>query len=72
MAASSQVMASESINQLAEVNISFIDFIEESIKLLLHSERPFLICSRKNIPPIMVQIDKGSILVAFLSELQGI
>lgn len=72
MTASSQVMASESIAQLAEVNISFIDFIEDSIKLLLRSERPFLICSRKNVPPIVIQIDKGSILVAFLNELQGI
>ena len=69
MAASSQVMTSESIAHLAEVNKSFIDFIEDSIKLLLSSDRPFLICSRKNVPPIVVQIDKGSIWVAFLSEL---
>ena len=72
MAVSSQVMTSESIAQLAEENKSFIDFIEDSIKLLLSSNRPFLICSRKNVPPIVVQIDEGSILVAFLNELQGI
>ena len=67
---SNQVMASESITQLVEANESFMDFIEDSIKLLLRSEKTFLICSKKDIPSIVVQIDDEGIWIAFLSELQ--
>ena len=67
-----QVMASESIADLLEDNTSFMDFIEDSIKLLIRSEKPYLICARKDIPPIVVQVDKGGISVAFLSELQSV
>ena len=70
--ADSQLITSESIAQLLEDNISFMDFIEDSIRLLLRSEKPFLILSRKGVSPIVVQIDEGGIWVAFLSELEGI
>ncbi len=65
----SQLIASEPIAQLLKDNISFMDFVEDSIRLLLRSEKPFLILSRKGVSPIVVQIDEGGICVAFLSEL---
>lgn len=68
---STPLMASESIVQQLEDNRSFMDFIEDSIELLLRSQKSFLICSKKDIPPIVVQIDEGDILIAFLSELHG-
>ena len=68
---SKKVMTSESIAELLEDNKSFKDFIKDSIKLLLNSNKTFLICSKKDIPSIVVQIDEEGISVAFLSELQG-
>ena len=69
---SNQVMASKSIAELLKDNTSILDFIEDSIKLLLSSERPFLICSKEGIPPILFKKDEDGIWIAFLSELQGI
>jgi hypothetical protein len=69
---SSQLMATEPIAELLDDDTSFMYFIEDSIKLLLRSNRPFLICSKKDVPPIVIQIHEGRILVALLSELQGI
>ena len=68
---SKKLMASELLAQLLEDNTSFMDFIEDSIKQLLRSKKPFLICSSKDVPSIVVQIDEVGIWIAFLSELQG-
>jgi len=65
----SRVMVSRSIAELLEDDISLLDFIEDSIKLLLRSKRPFLICTKYNLPPLVVQIDKDGISIAFLIEL---
>jgi len=66
-----QIMTSELIAQLVEDDTSFMDFIEDSIELLLKSERSYIICSKKDLPSIVVQLDEEGISVAFLSELQG-
>ena len=65
------VMTSKLIAQMLEDNISFMDYITDSIKLLLESEGPYLICSKKDMPSIVVQLDEEGVSVAFLSELQG-
>ncbi len=67
-----RVIASESVNKLSEDNMAFMDFIDDTIGLLLRSERSFIICSKEGIPPILVKKDDDSIWVALLSEIQGI
>ena len=66
---SNQVMISKSVKNLLEDNIAFMDFIKDTIELLLRSERPFIICSKEGIPPILFKKDKNGIWIAFLSEL---
>lgn len=69
---SSQVMASESITQLLEDDISFMDFIRDTMELFRRSERPFIICSNNGISPMLFKKDNNGIWIAFLSELQRI
>ena len=45
-----------------------LDFIENGVKLLLRSARPFLVLAGEDFSPVMFRIDKGDIWIAFLSE----
>lgn len=66
---SNQVMASDMVNELAEDNAAFMDFVENTIEMLRRSERSFIICSKEGIPPILFKKDKDGIWVVLLSEL---
>jgi len=65
-------MASNMVNEFAEDNVAFIDFVEDAIEMLLRSEKSFIICSKEGIPPTLFKKDEDGIWVALLSELQGI
>lgn len=62
-------MAGNIVNQFAENTIAFKDFIEDSIEMLLTSDRPFIICSSEAVPPTLFKKDEDGIWVAFISEL---
>jgi len=62
------VMTSRSVTELLGENEAFVDFIRDSIGLLLSFEKPFLVCQRERLPPICLQRDEDGIWVALLSE----
>jgi len=62
-------MVSEFVNRTIDDNITFQEFIEENIKLLLRSGRSFIICSRTDIPPVLLKKDEDGIWVTFINEL---
>jgi len=62
------VMTSRSVTELLGENEAFVDFIRDSIGLLLSFEKPFLVCQRERLPPICLQGDEDGIWVALLSE----
>jgi len=65
-----KVMTSGNITQLMSENEAFVNFIQDSIMLFLSLEKPFLVCSRKGVPPICVQRDEDGVWIALLSELE--
>ena len=64
-----QLIASQTVHELLADSTTFMDFIGDSISVLLRSERQFLICSKEKIPPMLFRKDDDGIRVAFLSEL---
>ncbi len=62
------VMTSRSVTELLGENEAFVDFIQDSIRLLLSFERPFLVCQKEGLPPICLHRDEDGIWVALLSE----
>lgn len=64
----SNVMTSRSVTELLGENEAFVDFIQDSIGLLLSFEKPFLVCQREGLPPICLHRDEDGIWVALLRE----
>jgi hypothetical protein len=62
------VMTSRSVTELLGENEAFVDFIQNSIGLLLSFEKPFLVCQKEGLPPIWLHRDEDGIWVALLSE----
>jgi hypothetical protein len=62
------VMTSRSVTELLGENESFVDFLQDSIRLLLSFEKPFLVCQREGLPLICLHRDEDGIWVALLSE----
>jgi len=62
------VMTSRSVTELLGENEAFVDFIQDSIGLLLSFEKPFLVCQREGLPPICLHRDEDGIWVALLRE----
>ena len=48
-----------------------LDFIENGVKLLLRSSRPFLILAAEDFSPVVFRVDKGAIWIALLNESGG-
>ena len=65
-------MFSESVNRSIEGDKEFLDFVEENLEILLREGRSFVVCSREDIPPILINKDENGIWIAFLSELNGV
>jgi hypothetical protein len=62
------VMTSRSVTELLGENEAFVDFIQDSIRLLLSFEKPLLVCQKEGLPPICLHRDEDGIWVALLSE----
>jgi len=62
------VMTSRSVTELLGENEAFVDFMQDSIRLLLSFEKPFLVCQKEGLPPICLHRDEDGIWVALLSE----
>lgn len=66
-----KVMTSRYVTQLMGENEAFVNFIQDSIRLFLSLEKPFLVYAREGVPPICFQRDEDGIWIALLSELEG-
>ena len=66
-----KVMTSRYVTQLMSENEAFVNFIQDSIRLFLSLEKPFLVYAREGVSPICVQRDEDGIWIALLSELEG-
>jgi hypothetical protein len=64
----SNVMTSRSVTELLGENEAFVDFIQDSIRLLLSFEKLLLVCQKEGLPPICLHRDEDGIWVALLSE----
>ena len=65
-------MSGESVNRSIEGDKEFLDFVEENIETLLREGRSFIVCSREDIPPVLIKKDENGIWIAFLSELNDV
>lgn len=65
------MMSSEPLNGYVEGDPEFLDFVEKNIEILLREDRSFIVCSREDIPPILIKKDENGIWIAFLSELNS-
>lgn len=63
------MMPSEPVNRSIEGDIGFLGFVEKNMEILLREERAFIVCSREDIPPLLIKKDENDIWIAFLSEL---
>ena len=66
------VMTSKSVNDLTGKDKAFMDFIQDSITLLLRFENSFLVCQRQGLPPICLLRCEDGVWIALMSEFEDL